>query len=73
MPRVTLACVSAEDARIVAAEADRPSDPDHRCREDGSNVVITYYDKRYPLDVADWAFNAGHASDADAASVIAQL
>lgn len=35
--------------------------------------MLTYFDKRYPLDVAGWAFNQGHASDAAAADVIARL
>ena len=73
MAEVALTCVSAEDARIVAAAADRPGDPDHRCREDGNMVRITYHDKRYPLDVADYAFQTGHASDAETANMIALL
>jgi hypothetical protein len=70
---VTLACVTEEDARIVAREADRPGDPDHTVRQDGNRVIITYFDKRFPLDVADWAFQNGHASDAETASTIARL
>lgn len=73
MAEITLTCLSAEDARIVAAEADDTGDPDHRARQDGDDVIITFFDKRYPLDVADWAFQAGHANDADAASTIARL
>lgn len=73
MAEVTLACLSAEDARIVVAAADRPGDPDHGCREDGDKVVITYHDKRYPYDVADYAFQTGHASDAETANTIARL
>jgi hypothetical protein len=73
VPEAILTCVSAEDARIVAAAADRPSDPDHGCREDGARVVITYFDKRYPLDVADYAFQTGHATDAETANTIARL
>jgi hypothetical protein len=73
VPEITLTCASAEDARIVALNADRPGDPDHRCRQDGARVIVTYHDKRYPLDVADYAFQAGHASDAEAANTIALL
>ena len=70
---VTLNCGTEEDARILARETDRPGDPDHRVRQVGSRVVIAYFDKRYPLDVADWAFQNGHASDAEAANAIARL
>lgn len=73
MPKITLTCVSVEDAATVACEADRPSDPDHRARQHRDRVIITYHDKRYPLDIADWAFQNGHASDAEAANVIARL
>lgn len=73
MPNVTLTCVTEEDARLVAREADRPSDPDHSARQDGTRVIITYFDKRYPLDVADWAFQNGHASDDETANTIARL
>jgi len=72
MPETRLECVSPEAARKVAAEADAPSQ-DHRARADGSMVVLSYSDKRYPLNVADWAFQAGHASDRAAADVIASL
>jgi hypothetical protein len=67
-----LECVSPEAAKTVAAEADAPSQ-NHRARADGSTVVLSYFDKRYPLDVADWAFQNGHASDRAAADVIASL
>ncbi len=67
-----LECVSPEAARKVAADADQPSQ-NHRARADGSAVILTYFDKRYPLDVADWAFQNGHASDGAAANVISRL
>jgi hypothetical protein len=67
-----LECVSPEAARKVATEADAPSQ-NHRARSEGSVVVLTYFDKRYPLDVADWAFQNGHASDRAAADVISRL
>ena len=71
-PTARLECVSHESAQKVAAEADKPSQ-NHRARAEGSAVVMTYLDKRYPLDVADWAFQNGHASDEAAANVIARL
>lgn len=70
---VTLACVSVESAATVAHEADRPGDPDHRARQHRNRVVITYHDKRYPYDIAGWAFENGHVSDAEAANTIARL
>jgi hypothetical protein len=36
-------------------------------------VDINYADKRYPLDVASWAFENGYASDNASAQVIAGL
>ena len=70
---VVLACVTPEDAARVTAEAARPGDRDHTVRQDGCRVTITYSDKRYPYDIASWAFEAGHASDAEAANTIARL
>lgn len=70
---VTLTCLTEEDARIVAVNMDRPTDPNHRVKQDGAKAVITFYDKRFPLNVASWAFDRGHAGDDDAASVIAGL
>lgn len=70
---VSLTCVSDEAARVVARNADRSLDPDHMARQDGSRVIIAYSDKRFPYDVAGWAFQNGHASDAEAAATIARL
>ncbi len=56
-----------------AMTAARPGDPVHSVRQEGDAVVITYDDKRYPSDVACWAFANGHASDPAAANVIARL
>ena len=73
MPDIRLACLSADAATAVAQEADRPDDASHGARADGSDVVLTYYDKRYPLDVAGWAADAGFASDAAAGAMIGRL
>jgi hypothetical protein len=73
MAETRLACLSPADAAAVVAEATRPGDPDHTVRQDGGTVVIGYYDLRWPMDVADWAFEHGHAHDDDAAAVIAGL
>jgi len=72
MATTRLECVSPESAKTVAEEADIPG-TDQRARAEGSVVVLEYFDKRYPLDVADWAFQSGHASDRAAADVIARL
>jgi hypothetical protein len=73
MPEIRLTCLSPEDAAAVTEEATRLGDTTHTVRRDGSQVVIGYFDKRWPLDVADWAGENGHASDSAAARVIAQL
>jgi hypothetical protein len=57
----------------VAEEAIRRSGSVHTIRQDGADVVIGYFDKRWPLDVADWAGQHDHATDSNAAAVIASL
>jgi hypothetical protein len=42
-------------------------------RQDGDTVVIGYFDKRWPMDIAEWAAEQGHASDEAAARVIGGL
>ncbi|MFE4658124.1 hypothetical protein ACFRFJ_15745 [Streptomyces hydrogenans] len=73
MPETRLTCISPAAAAAVVAEAIRPGDTVHTVRQDGAQVVIGYHDKRWPLDVADWAGEHGHAHDDDAARVIAHL
>ncbi|WP_019060028.1 hypothetical protein [Streptomyces prunicolor] len=71
-----LTCLDEQHAATVvsvAEEAIRRSGGVHTIRHDGADVVISYFDKRWPLDVADWAGEHGHATDSDAATVIAQL
>ncbi len=68
-----MTCVDDDSAAAVVAEAHRPGDRDHTVRRKGRYVVIGYFDKRFPLDVAGWAGENGHATDHDAASVIARL
>lgn len=70
--QVTLQCRSLEDARAVAIEASR-DDGMHSARSEDDRVILTYYDKRYPLDVAEWAFNNGHCDDSAAGDVIERL
>ncbi|MFI1371310.1 hypothetical protein ACH4UY_04770 [Streptomyces longwoodensis] len=73
MPETRLTCLSPEDAAAVVQEATRPGDTTHTVRQEDDVVVIGYVDKRWPLDVADWAGENGHASDSAAARVIAGL
>lgn len=75
MPETRLTCVNtAAAAAVVAEHADYPgAGPSNTVHADGRDVVINYYDKRWPLDIADWAAEQGHASDSAAAAVIAAL
>ncbi|GAA5033038.1 hypothetical protein [Streptomyces siamensis] len=73
MPEARLICLDEQHAAAVTEEATRPGDDVHTVRQEGAVVVIGYFDKRWPLNVADWAGENGHASDSAAARVIAQL
>lgn len=75
MSEIRLTCISPEAAAAVVQEHDDyfGAGPSNTVRQDGTHVVIGYFDKRWPLDIADWAGEQGHASDSDAARVIAQL
>lgn len=73
MPEVRLTCISPDAAAAVVEEGTRPGDTVHTVRQDGAQVVIGYHDPRWPMDVADWAFENGHAHDDDAARVIGSL
>ncbi|WP_031514813.1 hypothetical protein [Streptomyces sp. NRRL F-5123] len=75
MPETRLQCLTPSDAEMVIAEhADYfGAGPSNTVRQDGATVVIDYFDKRWPLDIAEWAAEQGHASDSAAARVIAAL
>jgi hypothetical protein len=73
LPTAVLDCGTPEDAEIVAAEASRIGNATHTARQDGTRVILAYFDKRFPLDVASWAFDNGHADDAETANLIARL
>lgn len=75
MPEIRLQCLTpANAAAVVAEHADYfGAGPDNTVRQDGREVVIDYFDKRWPLDIADWAGEQGHASDSAAARVIAAI
>ncbi|MEU2111850.1 hypothetical protein [Streptomyces sp. NPDC019507] len=75
MSQVRLTCISPDAAAAVVGEhADYfGAGASNTVRQDGAVVVIDYFDKRWPLDIAEWAGEMGHASDSAAASVIARL
>jgi hypothetical protein len=75
MPEIRLTCLSPADAAMVVAEHANyfGAGPSNTVRQDAADVVIDYFDKRWPLDIADWAGEQGHATDTEAARVIAQL
>jgi lipoate-protein ligase A len=73
MPEARLICLDEQHAAAVIEGASRPGDTVHTVRQEGATVVIGYFDKRWPLDVADWAGENGHATDSNAARVIAGL
>ncbi|MFI2078602.1 hypothetical protein [Streptomyces triculaminicus] len=73
MPEIRLTCISPASAAAVVEDASRPTrrgDMAHTVRQDGTHVVIGYYDLRWPMNVAEWAHENGHAHDDDAARVI---
>ena len=58
------------ETRLQCLSANRlgPSSPKPTCpsritgaRAEDSTVVLSYFDKRYPLNVAEWAFEHGHS------------
>jgi hypothetical protein len=75
MPEIRLTCLTPDHAAAVVAEHTDyfGAGPSNTVRQDHADVVIDYFDKRWPLDIADWAGEQGHASDSDATRVIAQL
>jgi hypothetical protein len=75
MPEIRLTCHTPEDAAAVVTEhADYfGAGPSNTIRQDGTDIVINYFDKRWPLDIADWAAEQRHATDSAAAALIARL
>ncbi|MFH9610463.1 hypothetical protein [Streptomyces sp. NPDC017448] len=75
MATVTLTCITPEAAAAVVDEHDGyfGAGASNTVRQDGNTVVIDYFDKRWPLDIAEWAHEQGHAHDTDAARVMASL
>lgn len=75
MPEIRLTCLTPDDAAAVVAEhVDYfGAGKSNTVHQDAAHVVIEYFDKRWPLDIAEWAAEQGHASDDAAALVIAGL
>jgi hypothetical protein len=75
MTQTRLTCHDEKAAEAVVTEHDDyfGAGASNTVRQDGPVVVIDYFDKRWPLDIAEWAAEQGHASDAFAAAVIAGL
>jgi hypothetical protein len=75
MTETRLTCISDEAAAAVVAEHHDyfGAGKSNTVEQDGAQVVISYFDKRWPLDIAEWAAEQGHASDSDAARVMAAL
>jgi hypothetical protein len=68
---VHLACHDAEAARAVADEWRPFGGPGNTAATDGADVVvIRFTDERFPLDIAEWAYENGKADNDDAARVI---
>ena len=72
---VRLKCLSPELAGVLVKECQGVSDagPSNTAELDGDTVVIRYFDKRWPLDIADFAAMRGIASDGEAARVMSCL
>ena len=64
MNEVTLECMSTLDAQIVFNEHAEyfGAGASNTVHLDGKNVVIKYFDKRWPRDIAEWAAEQGHSS-----------
>jgi hypothetical protein len=75
MPETRLTCLDEKAAEAVVTEhADYfGAGASNTVRQDGAHVVIGFFDKRWPYDIAEWAAEQGHASDSAAAAVIAGL
>jgi hypothetical protein len=68
-----LNCLNANAAAAVVAEWSNYGAPANTVTQEGDRVRIDYFDCRYALDVAEWAFENGHAYDEEAASGVAAL
>ena len=73
---VRLTCLGDQEAQEVIDRCNEVPPGRRRknaVRREGSTVIISYLDKRWPFDIADMAGELGLASDGESARVIAQL
>lgn len=73
---VELVCVDADAATALAADASQYGGDHNTVRahpDDPTRVVIDFFDARYPIDVAEWAYEHDWAHDHDAARCIAAV
>lgn len=70
--KISLKCVSREAAEAVHLEHKDyfGAGKSNNVELDGENVVIEFFDKRWPVDIAEYAAEQGFASDSEAARVI---
>ncbi|MER5356102.1 hypothetical protein ABT093_38000 [Kitasatospora sp. NPDC002551] len=71
MATTRLTCLDAEAAANVVAEHAPYGGRSNTVVQDGGVVVIDFYDPRWPMDIAEYAFEQGLAHGEDAARVIA--
>lgn len=69
----TLVCLSPASAAAVAEEMGGSGGASNTLSVHGRTLHVTYYDARYPLDLAEWAAGHGHAADEEAARTIGSL
>lgn len=70
---ILLTRLSVEAAARVVAEFPGRGNQDNSMTAMDDKVEIEYFDKRWPYDIASWAFNEGLVSGSAASSVISRL
>lgn len=77
LPEVRLVCLDEESAkevmRLIEEARKGKNDRSNTAAREGDTIVITYFDKRWPYDIADMAGDLGLAGDAESAEVFACL
>jgi hypothetical protein len=68
MPKARLVCISEASAAAIVAEYGKHADG--AVTQDGVHVIIHYQDPQWPVNIAYWASEQGHATDAASARVI---
>lgn len=72
MNQVNLVCISDGDAMFVLDQIHGMLGGGEHRRVDNV-VVIQYYDRNLPKDIAHWALNRGYVTPASAARTLAKL